>query len=42
MNKRLAYGQTLSFTTPSNDAFTKCKPLELTVQTSKGSFTYNW
>ncbi|MGI8465632.1 hypothetical protein [Pectobacterium punjabense] len=42
VNKRLAYGQTLSFTTPSNDAFTKCKPLELTVQTSKGSFTYNW
>lgn len=42
VNKHLAYGQTLSFTTPSNDAFTKCKPLELTVQTSKGTFTYNW
>ncbi|WP_447868306.1 hypothetical protein [Rahnella aceris] len=42
VNKHLAYGQTLSFTTPSNGAFTKCKPLELSVQTSKGNFTYNW
>ncbi|WP_407578790.1 hypothetical protein [Citrobacter koseri] len=42
MNKRLGYGQTLSFTTPSNSTFTQCRPLELTVQTSKGSFTFNW
>lgn len=42
VNKRLGYGQTLTFTTPSNDTFTKCKPLELTVQTNKGTYTYNW
>jgi hypothetical protein len=42
VNKRLGYSQTLTFTTPSNDGFTKCKPLEFTVQTSKGEFTYNW
>ncbi|BEO06757.1 hypothetical protein ABXK20_002345 [Serratia marcescens] len=42
VNKRLGYGQTLSFTTPSNSGFDKCRPLELTVQTSKGDFTFNW
>lgn len=42
MNKRLGYGQTLSFTTPSNGNFSKCRPLELTVQTDKGDFTFNW
>ncbi|MBA0167879.1 hypothetical protein [Pectobacterium sp. CFBP8739] len=42
MNKRLGYGQTFSFTTPSNSGFTKCRPLELTVQTSQGPFTFNW
>lgn len=42
VNKRLRYGQTLSFTTPSNDGFSKCRPLELTVQTNKGDFTFNW
>ncbi|MCS3608484.1 hypothetical protein [Erwinia rhapontici] len=42
VNKHLSYGQSLTFTTPSNDSFTKCKPLELTVETSKGAFTYNW
>ncbi|EOV7882096.1 hypothetical protein ACOREI_002677 [Yersinia enterocolitica] len=42
MNKRLGYGQTLSFTTPSNSGFTQCRPLELTVQTNKGAFTFNW
>ncbi|EPH2853901.1 hypothetical protein P5G64_09860 [Serratia nevei] len=42
VNKRLGYGQTLSFTTPSNNGFNKCRPLELTVQTSKGDFTFNW
>jgi len=42
VNKILQYGQSISFTTPSNDNFTKCKPLELVVQTSKGSFTFNW
>ncbi|SUW65473.1 Uncharacterised protein [Buttiauxella agrestis] len=42
VNKRLEYGQTLSFTTPSNSNFTQCRPLELSVQTSKGAFTFNW
>ncbi|WP_086872885.1 hypothetical protein [Kosakonia pseudosacchari] len=42
VNKRLGYGQTLSFTTPSNSTFTQCRPLELTVQTSQGNFTFNW
>lgn len=42
VNKRLRYGQTLSFTTPSNSTFTQCRPLELSVQTSKGAFTFNW
>lgn len=42
VNKRLGYGQTFSFTTPSNSNFTKCRPLELTVQTSKGPYTFNW
>ncbi|WP_449547479.1 hypothetical protein [Lelliottia amnigena] len=42
VNKRLGYGQTLSFTTPSNSKFTQCRPLELSVQTSKGAFTFNW
>ncbi|MGL5455532.1 MAG: hypothetical protein ACRDB3_11635 [Citrobacter telavivensis] len=42
VNKRLGYGQTLSFTTPSNSTFTQCRPLELTVQTSQGDFTFNW
>lgn len=42
VNKRLGYGQTLSFTTPSNSTFTQCRPLELTVQTSQGAFTFNW
>ncbi|CNJ35805.1 hypothetical protein [Yersinia frederiksenii] len=42
MNKRLGYGQTFSFTTPSNSNFTQCRPLELTVQTSKGPYTFNW
>ncbi|WP_235895503.1 hypothetical protein [Yersinia alsatica] len=42
MNKHLRYGQTLSFTTPSNSNFTQCRPLELTVQTSRGAFTFNW
>lgn len=42
VNKRLGYGQTLSFTTPSNSTFTQCRPLELSVQTSQGAFTFNW
>lgn len=42
VNKRLGYGQTLSFTTPSNSTFTQCRPLELAVQTSRGDFTFNW
>lgn len=42
VNKRLGYGQALSFTTPSNSSFTQCRPLELSVQTSKGAFTFNW
>lgn len=42
MNKRLGYGQTFSFTTPSNSNFTQCRPLELTVQTNKGPYTFNW
>lgn len=42
VNKRLGYGQTLSFTTPSNSTFTQCRPLELSVQTNKGAFTFNW
>lgn len=42
VNKRLGFGQTLSFTTPSNSSFTKCRPLELSVQTSQGVFTFNW
>lgn len=42
VNKRLGYGQTLSFTTPSNSTFTQCRPLELTVQTSQGAYTFNW
>lgn len=42
VNKRLRYGQTLSFTTPSNGSFSQCRPLELTVQTDKGDFTFNW
>lgn len=42
VNKRLGYGQTLSFTTPSDGGFSKCRPLELTVQTDKGDFTFNW
>lgn len=42
VNKRLGYGQTLSFTTPSNSTFTQCRPLELTVQTSRGDLTFNW
>ncbi|CAI1017385.1 hypothetical protein [Serratia liquefaciens] len=42
VNRRLGYGQTLSFTTPSNGGFSQCRPLELTVQTNKGDFTFNW
>lgn len=42
MNKRLGYGQMFSFTTPSDSNFTKCRPLELTVQTTKGPYTFNW
>lgn len=42
VNKRLQYGQSLSFSTPSNSGFTQCRPLELTVQTNKGAFTFNW
>lgn len=42
VNKRLGYGQTFSFTTPSNSSFTQCRPLELTVQTDKGPYTFNW
>jgi len=42
VNKHLGYGQALSFTTPSNSNFTQCRPLELSVQTSKGAFTFNW
>ncbi|HAD39612.1 MAG TPA: hypothetical protein DCF88_05745 [Plesiomonas shigelloides] len=42
MSKRLKYGQTFSFTTPSNRGFTQCRPLELTVGTNKGPFTFNW
>ncbi|PHI32242.1 hypothetical protein [Budvicia aquatica] len=42
VNKRLGYGGNLTFTTPSNDGFSKCKPLELTIGTNKGEFTYNW
>ena len=42
MDKHLGYGQTFSFTTPSNSNFTQCRPLELTVETSKGPYTFNW
>jgi hypothetical protein len=42
VNKHLGYGQALSFSTPSNSNFTQCRPLELSVQTSKGAFTFNW
>lgn len=40
--KHLVYGQTFSFTTPSSEGFIKCRPLELTVQTNKGTFNFNW
>ncbi|WP_337236676.1 hypothetical protein [Proteus faecis] len=42
MNAKLKFGQSYTFTTPSNSSYTECKPLELIVNTDKGSYTFTW
>ncbi|MEX3027503.1 hypothetical protein [Proteus sp. STS61-E] len=42
MNARLKFGQSYTFTTPSNSSYTECKPLELIVNTDKGEYTFTW
>ncbi|EAN9690115.1 hypothetical protein ETI19_09430 [Salmonella enterica] len=42
MNKRLGYGETFTFTIPTNKNYTQCKPLELIVGTPNGSLKYTW
>lgn len=42
VNKRLGFGQSYSFTSPTNQSFSQCRPLELVVGTNKGSFTFKW
>lgn len=42
VNKRLGFGQSYSFTSPTNESFSQCRPLELVVDTNKGSFTFKW
>lgn len=42
VNKRLGFGQSYSFTSPTNKSFSQCRPLELVVGTNKGSFTFTW
>ncbi|MEI7088174.1 hypothetical protein WCU61_19095 [Pectobacterium versatile] len=42
MKQPLKFGQIFSFTSPSNDDFNKCTPLELNIETNRGSITYSW
>ena len=42
VNKRLGFGQSYSFTSPTNQSFSQCRPLELVVGTNKGSFAFKW
>ncbi|EBC4876162.1 hypothetical protein C2W27_08245 [Salmonella enterica] len=42
MNKRLRYGETFTFTIPTNKNYTQCKPLELIIGTPNGSLKYTW
>lgn len=42
MNANLKFGQSYTFTSPSNGSYTKCRPLELIVNTNKGSYTFTW
>lgn len=42
VNKRLGFGQSYTFTSPTNKSFSQCRPLELVVSTNKGSFTFSW
>ncbi|ENF6422423.1 hypothetical protein ABRF12_001971 [Salmonella enterica] len=42
MNKRLMYGETFTFTIPTNKNYTQCKPLELIIGTPNGSLKYTW
>lgn len=42
MKQPLKFGQSFSFTSPSNDDFSKCTPLELNIETNRGSITYTW
>ncbi len=42
MNARLKFGQSYTFTSPSNSSYTQCKPLELIVNTDKGGYTFTW
>ncbi|MFS4412262.1 hypothetical protein [Providencia sp. T47] len=41
-NAKLKFGQSYTFTSPSNSSYTQCKPLELIVNTNKGSYTFTW
>lgn len=42
MNAKLRFGQSYTFTSPSNSSYTNCRPLELIVNTNKGSYTFTW
>lgn len=42
VNQKLGFGQSYSFTSPTNESFSQCRPLELIVGTNKGSFTFTW
>ena len=42
VNKRLGFGQSYNFNSPTNSSFSQCKPLELVVGTNKGTFTFSW
>ncbi|MDH0357110.1 MULTISPECIES: hypothetical protein [Morganella] len=41
-NVRLGFGQSYTFTSPTNSSYTDCRPLELIVNTDKGSYTFTW
>lgn len=41
-NVRLGFGQSYTFTSPTNSSYTDCRPLELIVNTDKGPYTFTW
>lgn len=40
VNQNIRFGHSFSFTTPSDNSFTKCKPLALKVNTVQATYTF--